>query len=53
MLPEITMKTTTAVIGADAPEDLQAMQEYMTLSEENKEKVKNYVQTLLKEQCTP
>ena len=53
MLPEMTIENKTATIGAGAPEDHEAMLKYMALSEENKEKVNLFVQTLLEEQCTP
>lgn len=53
MLPEMTIEKKTATIGADAPEEHKAMMEYICLSEENKEKVNLFVQTLLKEQCNP
>ena len=52
MLPEMMNEKNTTV-GVDAPEDHKAMMEYIRLSEENKEKVNLFVQTLLKEQCNP
>ena len=52
MLPTMTMTTATEA-GANAPNDLDILLEYSTLSEENKEKVNRYVQTLREAQCTP
>lgn len=46
------INTTTTVEGI-APEETEAMQQYRELSEEHKKLVNLYVQTLLREQCTP
>lgn len=53
MQPTMTMTATATADGADAPADLNVIQEYLNLNEENREKVNRYVQTLLREQCTP
>ena len=53
MQPTMTMTDTATEAGADAPNDLDVMLAYSILSDENKERVNLYVQTLLEAQCTP